>query len=488
MMNHYFFIRQLAFALHERLRGAQLLAVRSPQLDELHLSFEQAGSFWLLRLNWQTDLSLLSWEQFDESPPLRSYEKQLFPAWGQQVQAVRAVQGERLICFQLASGDALWLKLFGRMGNALLWQQEAVQSVFRRSRQQDFKFDPSQFTFDEPSTPWAPEKMTQLRPDPVFAALPPALQQTWFSAPSFRISENKIAPEYTNDTNATKDVLTLSTAFFRTYVGKWLLDQTRTQLLKQLSLRIQKVEKRWSEAQAQLQQLAQQLDYEQQGHLLMAHAYAIAPGTDRVVLTHWDHPNRPVEIKLQAKLSAVENANRLYQKAKKQHIEREKLAEYLETLDEELQQLRHQHAQVLAAERLRDLNKFKQEAAKAALHLPWRSFELDGMEVWIGKNDAGNDEMLRRAHKDDVWMHARQLAGSHLLIRSAGRKTSQRMLETAASWAAWYSKGRNEQLCPVMYTARKFVRKPKGAAPGAVIVSRESVLLVAPSAPTLPNQ
>jgi predicted ribosome quality control (RQC) complex YloA/Tae2 family protein len=75
-----------------------------------------------------------------------------------------------------------------------------------------------------------------------------------------------------------------------------------------------------------------------------------------------------------------------------------------------------------------------------------------------------------------------------VVIRNAGRKVPQNVLEQAASWAAWYSKSKNESLSPVIYTPRKFVRKPKGAKPGAVLVEKEQVIMVPPMPPMLPNQ
>ncbi len=91
--------------------------------------------------------------------------------------------------------------------------------------------------------------------------------------------------------------------------------------------------------------------------------------------------------------------------------------------------------------------------------------------------------MLREfTWKDDLWLHAKDLAGSHVVIKyQSGRNFPQQVKEKAAQLAAWNSKGKNNSMCPVTITPRKFVRKPKGAPPGEVIVEKENVIIVEPS-------
>ena len=104
----------------------------------------------------------------------------------------------------------------------------------------------------------------------------------------------------------------------------------------------------------------------------------------------------------------------------------------------------------------------------------------------MGKNAKQNDALtFRYAQKHDLWMHARGTPGSHTVLRLPGRHSqpSPRVLERAASIAAYYSKAQGSALVPVMVTERKYVRKAKGAPPGAVVVEREEVLLVEPKLP-----
>ena len=104
------------------------------------------------------------------------------------------------------------------------------------------------------------------------------------------------------------------------------------------------------------------------------------------------------------------------------------------------------------------------------------------MKIWIGKNAKSNDEVTTRAHKEDVWLHARGVGGSHVVIRMENNKNlpPKNIIKKAAAVAAWNSKARGSSLAPVIYTKRKYVSKPKGAPAGTVRVQREEVEMVEP--------
>lgn len=114
--------------------------------------------------------------------------------------------------------------------------------------------------------------------------------------------------------------------------------------------------------------------------------------------------------------------------------------------------------------------------------LPYREFVYRGFRIWIGKDAASNDLLTQKhAHKDDLWLHARDVSGSHVVVKhQAGKQFSKDVTERAAQIAAFYSKRKNETLCPVTVTHKKFVRKRKGDPPGTVVVEREKVVMVSP--------
>ena len=103
--------------------------------------------------------------------------------------------------------------------------------------------------------------------------------------------------------------------------------------------------------------------------------------------------------------------------------------------------------------------------------------------ILVGKNSKNNDLLtLKHAAKNDIWLHARGMAGSHVVIKTkAGQTLPNSVLEYAASLAAHFSKGKTDSLCPVIYTEKKYVRKIKGAPTGQVVVDKENTILVEPA-------
>ncbi|MEM6646357.1 MAG: NFACT RNA binding domain-containing protein [Bacteroidota bacterium] len=238
--------------------------------------------------------------------------------------------------------------------------------------------------------------------------------------------------------------------------------------------------------------------YERWGHLLMA-APADANAADQIVLADlFADGQLEVTIPLDDRLTLIENAQRYYAKAKaaqtaRAHAET-RMVTYAERADQAADLL--QHLRQLTA--LRDVQTFRKTHADAlarfagdrvseADRIPFRRFPLgQGYEVWVGRNARQNDDLtLHYAQKYDLWMHARGVPGSHAVLRLPSRTAQPPtpILEEAASIAAYYSKLQGSHLVPVMITPRKYVRKPRGAAPGQVKVERERVLLVEPGLP-----
>ncbi len=119
--------------------------------------------------------------------------------------------------------------------------------------------------------------------------------------------------------------------------------------------------------------------------------------------------------------------------------------------------------------------------------LPFRTFVVDGgFQVLAGKSSANNDLLtMKHAKPQDLWFHARGSSGSHVVLKVGTGKgdPGKKAKEQAAAIAAYYSKMRKAKRVPVVLTEKKYVRKPKGASPGTVVLERESVLFVEPALP-----
>ena len=107
----------------------------------------------------------------------------------------------------------------------------------------------------------------------------------------------------------------------------------------------------------------------------------------------------------------------------------------------------------------------------------------EGWEILYGENSQSNDYLTQRvARPNDIWLHARSITGAHVVIRTAGQKAyrSSAVLMQAARIAARNSDARHSSLVPVDYTLRKFVRKPRGSAPGFVTYRSEKTIDISP--------
>ena len=239
--------------------------------------------------------------------------------------------------------------------------------------------------------------------------------------------------------------------------------------------------------------------YEKYGHLLMANGHLGKPGSEKIVVQDLYHEGKEIEIKVNPELSFVENAEHYYNRsssALKSFEEAEKRTPKLEARKERLTRMSKEIQEV---KHLRDIETWRKKYQKEIENLgvggskkqentlPFHTLELKGYQIWIGKNAKSNDKLVQFSHKEDVWMHARGVPGSHLVIRMANDQgmPPKEVIVEAASYAAYNSKAKGSNLVPVIFTKRKYVRKPKGAAPGAVLVQKEQIELVKPERPAL---
>jgi predicted ribosome quality control (RQC) complex YloA/Tae2 family protein len=235
--------------------------------------------------------------------------------------------------------------------------------------------------------------------------------------------------------------------------------------------------------------------YERWGHLLMASA-GEAGGGESIEVEDLFQPGTRATIPLDPERSIVENAERYYDRARRTRQARLHAEKRLETTEEAAREAEALLERLRRIDDVKEIDRFVEAEAESLARftrgqsgeqggVPFRRFDLGGgFEVWVGRNARQNDELtFHHARKFDRWMHARGVAGSHAVLRVPGRNVEppRPILERAASIAAWYSKARTSGLAPVIVTERKYVRKPKGAPPGAVVVEREQVLLVEPA-------
>lgn len=225
------------------------------------------------------------------------------------------------------------------------------------------------------------------------------------------------------------------------------------------------------------------------GQLILAHKSSIRRGADRVELP--DFEGAALEIELDPALDAVANAERYFDEARRRERARQKLPTEIAEGERQLEILRTA-IETLAAEgpseELWEVAGGAPAEAGARAgpepRLPYHRFRsTGGLEIRVGRGARDNDALtLRHSSPDDIWMHARQVQGAHVILRW-GRKDenpAQRDLLEAATLAAVHSGARHSGTAAVNWTRRKYVRKPRKSPPGTVVTERVQTIFVEP--------
>lgn len=232
------------------------------------------------------------------------------------------------------------------------------------------------------------------------------------------------------------------------------------------------------------------------GDLIMANLYNIKKGDSKALVPDLYDENQPtVEIILDMLLTPVENAQRYYRKYNKektaelitvkQREENHEEIDYLEGLqinlencteNDEIDEIRNELISACYIKK----NK-KGASRKKSQSSPLHFLSSDGIDIYVGKNNVQNDYLTTRfAEPSDIWLHTKNIPGSHVIIKLNNEQASDNTIFEAASLAAFYSKSRNSSNIPVDYTERKNVKKPSGSKPGMVIYYTNRTIYVTP--------
>jgi predicted ribosome quality control (RQC) complex YloA/Tae2 family protein len=230
-----------------------------------------------------------------------------------------------------------------------------------------------------------------------------------------------------------------------------------------------------------------------QAELLLPVASRLPRGTREARVPDWsrvDEQGRPAEvpISLDPSLSAAENAQRWLRRAKRYQAASERIAARRAEVQEELSRAESLLSRAESAQDAGQLAAVETEApapattrkGRLAPRLPFRKFiSQSGAAILVGRSARDNDTLtVRVARGNDLWLHARGVQGAHVIVPGAGESPDPRALGDAALLAAHFSSARGQDGVEVAWTRSKHVRKPKGSAPGSVIVTQEKVMRV----------
>jgi len=513
MHTNYYFLRQLAPALTERLRGYRVAVCFTQEKDELVVGLTNSTQeFWLKAQLGATFPALALPETFQRA---RANSVDLFPdLLGQQVETVAAWPQDRVLQVNFHSGARLVFKLYGPRPNAIfrpapeapaqLFQQKLVADADLKPQGAPGPFVagklpsaladlPARYLRAHGYDPAPPETQTRLVNQVLAQLETPAHYYLLQLDGRTRLSLLPLGDAL--ETLPGHDPIGALRRFVPLALGRRALEMETKQLRQLLTRRADEAATAAAHARQRLHALAHEAGYRHTADLIMAHLHAIPAGAAQVEVLDF-YTNQPRLIKLKATEKPQRTAENLYRKGKNQQIEERQLAERAARREAEaltaLERLEELDTRPALAE-LRGLRTWRKQhgldpapaAGKAATELPFKVFEDRGFTILVGRNAANNDLLTQKyAHKDDLWLHAKDVTGSHVVIRHrAGQPVPEPVVEHAAMLAGWYSRRQNDSLCPVTVTPKKFVRKPKGARPGQVVVERERVVLVKPGNP-----
>ena len=233
------------------------------------------------------------------------------------------------------------------------------------------------------------------------------------------------------------------------------------------------------------------------GELLTANLHSLKSGTDTAAVdNYYADPVECIAIPLDRQLTPGENAQRYYKKYQKLKaardmaiVQREQTLSELNYLEGQLDNLTKCTAENELSELIEELkeqgyikrDKGGKKKMKLAASKPMHFVSSTGADIYVGKNNRQNDELtLRFASPNDIWMHTKNIPGSHVIVKGASEQDTATMTE-AALLAAYYSRARGSENVAVDYTTRKYVKKPAGAKPGMVIYTTNKTAYVTPS-------
>lgn len=239
-----------------------------------------------------------------------------------------------------------------------------------------------------------------------------------------------------------------------------------------VSSAIKKVKKRLSAINARLSDAENGEKERVNGELILANIYRIKQGDKSVAVTDY-YDGTEKTISLDPALTPAQNAERYYKrynKAKRTlvaQLPQKEVAEaelaYLNGVNDEIALAENASDAVLIAEELKAagyIAKEKLPQKRRKEPAKYRVYAIDGFTVKVGRNNVENDELTFSAKGGDLWLHAKDYHSSHVIIETEGKDVPEKTIITAAEICAYYGKGREGGKSDVVYTKKKFVKKP----------------------------
>ncbi|MEP5614079.1 MAG: NFACT RNA binding domain-containing protein [Cyclobacteriaceae bacterium] len=509
MFSNYFYLKRLASALREKIIGFALVDCFSQNKDELIIGLaSESEEFWI-KASLDPNISIVSFPETVARARKNSVD--LFPSLrGSKVDDCTVFTHDRSFEIVFEKDHSLIFKMHGRRANILHAVGHEVVEIFRnslpndltldiKSLDKDIRVDMEMFAkseFNPIALIPALGKEVQLYWEAHFSQLPDSEKWTKFQELLGQLDSNPIFLDEEKGTlsllpikraEETSDPIGAANWLHAKRTRSFYFDREKVQVKSQLAGLIKKTENYIFKTSEKLRLVQAQRSPEEVANIIMANLSLIDKGLSKVVLNDM-YTNDFIEIKLNPKLSPQKNAENLYRKSKNRHQEISMFQKNIEEKQQKIESLNQQIVKLEEVENSKELKQFLHSASvgktkeKTEKIKPYHEFKKDDWIILVGRNAKANDELtLKVATKNDLWLHAKDVSGSHVVIKEKpGQNFPIHIIEYAAGLAAFNSKRKTDSLCPVIYTPKKFVRKSKGSLPGAVIVEKEEVLMIEP--------
>lgn len=230
------------------------------------------------------------------------------------------------------------------------------------------------------------------------------------------------------------------------------------------------------------------------GDLINANLYRIEKGSPFADLENFYDENRMLRVKLDPALNATQNAQKYYKDYRKAKTAQQVLGEQIAQAEQELVYLDSVFDSLSRAQSESELNEIRQELREEgylkavrdkrkppAAMAPLEFVSSEGFRIFVGRNNRQNDKLtLKQANNNDIWLHTKNIPGSHTIIVTEGKQPGEATLREAAMLAAYHSRAKESSQVPVDFTQVRHVSKPQGAKPGMVIYVQYQTLYVTP--------
>lgn len=533
MHNNYHFLKHLSYEIAQKLQtswslgyepekqdlseGMELVEAFSQNKDELVLGFCSNNKDFYIKAVLQSGFVCLSFlEEFFRA---KRNSVDLFKILqGKKVVQVVQHVNERAFTLLFEDGYGLLFKMHGGRSNVIMFEEDRFMISFHKKMEKDqglqlSKMDrPIDQSFDQFES--ASGNIRMLYPTlgkdvlnfwekkGVFAKTD--LSEQWqiiqknlqgMENSGFYICTHKgmpkLLPFLLNDEPHEHygEAIEAVNNFYYQYVKISSIQKERDKASRVLNKRIKQTKNYLDKTYRKLEELDDSNKNEEIANIIMANLHAIPKRAKSVELLDF-YGEGQRKIKLKEDLSPQKNAEVYYRKAKNARIEIQKLEENIDRKEKEKKEYEQHLAIILEIDNFKELRRYLKNnrlstSTKQSAQVdkfPFKKFDYQGFEIWIGKNSKNNDLLTQKyAYKEDLWLHAKDVTGSHVVIKyQAGKSFPTDVIEKAASLAAYYSKRSRDTLCPVIVTPKKYVRKTKDLVDGQVIVEKEDVIMVVP--------